>query len=145
MEAEPDILTEPGTVQEKYDKLLKIKGIGQENAQSFTQNIDRFLAFLRECGLEEKLVAEKVEVEAKVVDVSHPLYGKRIVMSGVRDATIKEKTESVGGIVDDNVGSKTFVLIVKSKGEKETSKMKYAREHQIDIMEPSEFLAKYFA
>ena len=148
MEAEPYILTEPGTVQEKYEKLLKIKGIGQENAQSFTRNIDRFLAFLKECGLEGKLVAKeegaKEKGEARAVDVSHPLYGKHIVMSGVRDATVKAKTESVGGIVDDNVGSKTFILIVKSKGEKETGKMKYAREHNIDIMEPAEFLTKYF-
>ena len=47
--------------------------------------------------------------------------------------------EGVGGIVDDSIGKNTFILIIKSKGEKETSKTKYAKEHNIEIMEPSEF------
>ena len=143
LEAEPTILTDVGTQEQKYERLIKIKGIGQENAQSFTKNIDRFMEFLKECELEHKLT-EGPKEETKKVDVSHPLYEKHIVMSGVRDATVKEKLESVGGVLDDSIGSKTFVLVVKSK-ESETSKTKYAKANGIEIMEPVEFLAKYFA
>jgi len=145
LEAEPTILTDPGSQEQKYDKLIKIKGIGQENAKSFTENIDRFMTFLKECGLEGKLTEKATVEEPKNVDKSHPLYEKRVVMSGVRDATVKEKLESVGGILEDSIGSKTSVLVVKSRGDKETSKTKYAKEHNIEIMEPAEFLAKYFA
>ena len=143
LEAEPTILTDVGTQEQKYERLIKIKGIGQENAQSFTKNIDRFMEFLKECELEHKLT-EGPKEETKKVDVSHPLYEKHTVMSGVRDATVKEKLESVGGVLDDSIGSKTFVLVVKSK-ESETSKTKYAKANGIEIMEPVEFLAKYFA
>ena len=146
LEAEPTILTDPGSQEEKYHKLIQIKGIGQENAKSFTENIDKFMTFLKECGLEDKLTEKAMTAEEpKNVDKSHPLYEKRVVMSGVRDATVKEKLESVGGILEDSIGSKTFVLVVKSKGDKETSKTKYAKEHNIEIMEPTEFIAKYFA
>jgi len=144
LEAEPTILTDAGTPEEKYARLIKIKGIGQENAQSFTQNIDRFMKWLEECDLKHKLTeGPKEEKEAKNVDVSHPLYEKHIVMSGVRDATVKEKVESVGGVIDDSIGKNTFVLVVKSK-ESETSKTKYAKANGIEIMEPPEFLTKYF-
>ena len=146
LEAEPTILTDPGSQEEKYHKLIQIKGIGQENAKSFTENIDKFMTFLKDCGLENKLTEKAMTAEEpKNVDKSHPLYEKRVVMSGVRDATVKEKLESVGGILEDSIGSKTFVLVVKSKGDKETSKTKYAKEHNIEIMEPTEFIAKYFA
>jgi NAD-dependent DNA ligase len=145
LEAEPTILTDPGTAEEKYQRLIRIKGIGQENAQSFTQNIDRFLAFLEACGLADKLTQAPAPApkENVLVRNDHPLSGKHVVMSGVRDAAVKARVESLGGVVDDTIGSKTFILVVKSKGEKETSKMKYAREHNIEIMEPAEFLEKY--
>jgi len=145
LEAEPNILTDPGTPEEKYQRLIRIKGIGQENAQSFTQNIDRFLAFLEACELTDKLTQAPAPApkENVLVRNDHPLSGKHVVMSGVRDAAVKARVESFGGVVDDTIGSKTFILVVKSKGEKETSKMKYAREHNIEIMEPAEFLQKY--
>ena len=145
LEAEPNILTDPGTPEEKYQRLIRIKGIGQENAQSFTQNIDRFLAFLEACELTDKLTQAPAPApkENVLVRNDHPLSGKHVVMSGVRDAAVKARVESFGGVIDDTIGSKTFILVVKSKGEKETSKMKYAREHNIEIMEPAEFLTKY--
>ena len=145
LEAEPTILTDPGTPEEKYQRLIRIKGIGQENARSFTQNIDRFLAFLGECDLTDKLTQAPAPApkENVLVRNDHPLSGKHVVMSGVRDAAVKARVESFGGVVDDTIGSKTFILVVKSKGEKETSKTKYAREHNIEIMEPAEFLTKY--
>jgi hypothetical protein len=43
-----------------------------------------------------------------------------------------------GAELDDNIRKDTFVLIVKSK-EDISNKTKYAREHNIPIMVPSEF------
>ena len=135
------------TKEEKYNRIIKIKGIGTENTQSFIDGIDRFMTFLRECGLENKLQQKmeepKGEAEKKDLDKSHPLYEKHIVMTKIRDKDIKEKLEAVGGVLDDNVGRNTFALIVKSKAD-ESNKTKYAKEHNIPIYEPSEFLDKYF-
>ncbi len=146
LNTESNILTSQESLEEKYEKLIRIKGIGIENAKSFTENLSKFLDFLRECGLEGKLVATSTPIQNTMrpidIDTSHPLYGKRIVMTNIRDANIKEKLEKVGGILDDKISKNTFLLIVKSKQD-ETSKSKYAKEHNIEIMEPEEFLSRY--
>jgi hypothetical protein len=44
--------------------------------------------------------------------------------------------------LDDNIGKNTFILIVKSKDDV-SNKTKYATDHNIPIMTPEEFIAKY--
>jgi NAD-dependent DNA ligase len=146
LDAEPDILTSLDTDEKKVAKLRAIQGIGPENAKSFVANIGVFLGFLKECGLEGKLeepaAAEQPTNEMTNIDTSNPLYGKRFVMTKTRDATVIEKIKAAGGILDDNIGKSTFILIVKSKGDV-SNKTKYANEHGIDILTPEEFNAKY--
>jgi NAD-dependent DNA ligase len=161
MDAYPDILTTTDGPEEKVGKLLAVKGIGKENAKGFVENIPNFMGFLRQCGLEQKLhqsvkVAETEEGEQKdlentleplsekvALDHTHPLFEKHIVMTKVRDKTIIDGLKKVGGILDDNVSRSMFVLITKSK-EDVSNKTKYAEQHGIPIMVPSEFIAKYF-
>jgi hypothetical protein len=104
------------------------------------------MAFLKECGLEGKLMAATKHVlENKMVetfDTNHALYQKHIVMTKVRDKTIIEGLSKVGGVLDDSIGKNTFVLVVKSK-EDVSNKTKYAAEHNIPIMTPEEFIGKY--
>jgi NAD-dependent DNA ligase len=146
LEAYPDILMRKEGAEEKITMLKSIKGIGKENAKAFVEHIDGFLAFLRECGLEEKLnSAQEKPIANEVVasfDVSHPLYQKHIVMTKVRDQTIIDGLKRVGGVLDDSIGKNTFVLIVKSKDDV-SNKTKYANEKGIPIMIPSEFIAQY--
>jgi len=163
LEEYPDILTRTEAPEQKIELLLKIKGIGKENAKSFVENIPKFMGFLRECNLEEKLhihkssqeqtnnetlsntieLADGVEpIAKKEIDSSHPLYNKHIVMTKVRDKTIIDGLKRVGGILDDNISRSTFVLITKSKDDV-SNKTKYADQHGIPIMIPSEFISKY--
>ena len=104
--------------------------------------------FLKECNLEYKL-EEPVNtnqnntlVEETVKDVNNPLYNKHIVMTKVRDAKIIESLKKLGGILDDNIGKNTDYLIVKTK-EDVSNKTKYAVEHKIPIMTPTEFIEKF--
>ena len=168
MEAYPDILTSTDAPEYKFERLIKIKGVGKENAKGFVDNIPNFMGFLRECGLEEKLhQQDKVETEANTLELvdgqvpiqapiqpplssekvtldnTHPLFDKHIVMTKVRDKTIIDGLKKVGGILDDNISKSTFVLITKSKDDV-SNKTKYANQHDIPIMEPLEFIAKYF-
>jgi NAD-dependent DNA ligase len=145
LEAFPDILTRKEKPVEKIALLKSIKGIGKENAQAFVDHIDDFMAFLKECGLEGKISSEPPVLENKLVETvntSHPLYQKHIVMTKIRDKTIIEGLSKVGGVLDDNIGKNTFVLVVKSKDDV-SNKTKYATEHNIPIMIPSEFIEKY--
>jgi NAD-dependent DNA ligase len=149
LEVYPNILTTPESPEEKITMLRGIKGIGAENAKAFVENIPAFLTFLRDCELEYKLTdIRPTETQSNIgisqpIDTSHPLYQKHIVMTKVRDATIIEKLKQAGGILDDSIGKNTFVLIVKSKDDV-SNKVKYAREHNIPVMIPSEFLETYF-
>jgi len=147
LETCPDILTKQESIEDKYERLLQIRGIGTENARSFTENIENFMDFLKECGLEKKLYIDsntksRTVLERKT-DRSHPLFEKRIVMTKFRDPVLKEKIMEKGGIIDENIGKNTHVLIVKSK-EDQSSKTKYATDNNIIIMDPNEFIQKYF-
>jgi len=144
MEAFPNILMSPETTEQKIAMLRGIKGIGPENAKSFAENIPAFLTFLSACGLDDKLKkpVEAPKNELVAVDTTDPLYGKRIVMTKVRDAKIIEELKKRGGVLDDSIGKNTFVLIVKTKDDV-SNKTKYATEHGIPIMTPTEFTQRY--
>jgi len=147
LESEPNILLSTESNEEKIKKLKAIQGIGPENANTFVTNIPLFLGFLKECDLEDKLQkpiaqSDVVENTLNQIDTTHPLYEKHIVMTKTRDAIVIEKIKKYGGILDDNMGKNTSILIVKSKHDI-SNKTKYADEHNIPIMTPEEFNSKY--
>jgi DNA ligase (NAD+) len=152
MEAYPDILTSKESDEEKIKMLKSINGIGNENANSFVNNISNFLAFLEECNLMSKLqkkehvgeiLSNTLRENIKSIDQSNPLYGKKIVMTKIRDKEIIEKLPMLGAILEDNIKKDTFVLIVKSKDDV-SNKTKFAEANHIPVMEPNEFKQKYF-
>lgn len=149
MSACPDILTSKDTPEEKKAKLMEIKGIGPQNTTSFVDNIPQFLAFLKECNLEGKLQRPSEPVDAPVSEqvirnVNHPLYGKKIVMTKVRDKNIIEKLNLLGATLEDSVNKNIFAVIVKSLDD-ESNKTKKAKELGIPIVTPDEFTAKYLS
>ena len=145
MEAHPNILTDVESIERKKQKLQSVNGIGKENANSFVENIPAFMKFLKESELEYKLTQKPKKEEQKnsiKLDSSHPLYGKKVVMTKVRDSEIIEHLKKHGGELIDGIKKDTFVLIVKSK-EDVSNKTKKAEELKIPIMTPDEFKAKY--
>ena len=148
LEKYPNILTSNETKEQKVEMLKGIDGIGKENANSFVENIPKFMTFLKECGLEYKLNAsskpelENTFEETIPKDTSNPLYGKHVVMTKVRDAKIIEALKRIGGFLDDNIGKNTDYLIVRTKTDV-SNKTKYAVEHSIPIMTPDEFIEKF--
>ena len=145
MEAYPNILTEVETIERKKQKLQSINGIGKENANSFVENIPAFMKFLKESDLEYKLKQKPkkdVQINSIKLDMLHPLYGKKVVMTKVRDSEIIEHLKRHGGELIDGVKKDTFLLIVKTK-EDVSNKTKKAEELNIPIMTPDEFKRKY--
>jgi NAD-dependent DNA ligase/DNA polymerase/3'-5' exonuclease PolX len=143
----PNILTTGETNIEKIQMLRGVEGIGPENSKSFVENIPLFIAFLKECNLEGKLSADTAKMspkgkEPEVKDTSHPLYGKKIVMTKVRDKDIIDYMKTVGATLEDGIKKDTFILIVKSH-EDVSNKTKDAESKGIPIMTPEEFKEKY--
>ena len=150
MRAQPDILLSKEPPEEKKTKLIEIPGIGNENATSFVKNIDDFLIFMKEAKLTHMLEKESLKNTIITVDekknemqnTGHPLYGKHVVMTKVRDKHIIEELKKVGGILDDNIGKNTDILITKNY-EDISNKVKKAKEMNIPIYTPADFAKKF--
>jgi NAD-dependent DNA ligase len=78
----------------------------------------------------------------KSIDKSHDLYGKKIVMTGVRDPELIKLIEEKGGSMSTSVSKNTLVVLVKDKDE-DTGKADKARKLGVTLMTIEEFKDKY--
>ncbi|NBV84302.1 hypothetical protein EBR57_09330, partial [bacterium] len=79
------ILTSNELPENKIKRIAAIKGMSAKTAEPFVEAIPKFLEFMRNCGLEQKLNTGATSVAPIRLAVEHPLYKKSIVMSGKRD------------------------------------------------------------
>lgn len=103
----PDILKSTESKQKKIKKISEMDGFAEKTATLFVDNIEKFMDFVKENNLEYKLVVKK-----KKLDTSHPLYDKKIVITGFRDKNFEKKLLDVGAKLGSSVSSKTFLVVV---------------------------------
>jgi len=141
MESYPNILQSSETNEEKIGMLRTVPSIGPESAKTFVENISKFLEFLQEAKLEDKLTKKenKIVVEIKK---DHILNGKKIVMTKVRDKYIIEQLEKVGATLENNISKNTDILIVKSYDDV-SNKVNKAKEMKLPIFTPADFVKEY--
>jgi len=146
MTAFPDILKSSETPANKIRMLKSIKGIGKENAEAFVSNINKFNAFYKEIfpgkSVQSLQNVLRPAEPSLAVDKTSPLFGKKIVMTKIRDKDIIDYLKTVGATLEDSMKKDVFVLIVKSHDD-ESAKTKAAKENNIPIMTPTEFKTKY--
>ena len=145
------------TPKEKEDMLKQVDGIGSETAHEFVKNIPDFLEFLKSCSLEHKLtsIRENIKYEGSQFEgsqfegsqfegsqISNPLFGKKIVMTKIRDKEIIDYMTKNGIIMEDSMKKDVFILIVKSKDDK-SNKITFAEKNGIKIITADEFKAEY--
>ena len=135
----PDILTSSESDAEKVEKVKSVSGMAKKSAEKFVANIPEFKSWAEEAGVADKL---NYESDAPEMDKSHPLYGKKVVITGFRDKELAAEIEAVGGQMGSSVSKSTFVVIVKDKDE-DTGKADQARKLGITLMTPEEFKEKY--
>jgi len=143
----PDILTSNFSDAEKMQMVTSVEGMAGLSANAFISRIPVFLAFLQESGLSEKANAATantlVSATATAANaVTHPLYGKSIVMTGARDKAVIDALTKIGANISGAVSKNTFVLIATNKGDI-TGKVKEALEKGVPIMTPEEFTEEY--
>ena len=139
LDAYPDILTIDVSDNEKIKLIQSVKGVAENSAVRFVSNIKYFLDFLKETGLQNKL--GKVE-EKKAVVHDHPLFGKKIIMTGFRDTDLETILIQLVAELTSSVSKNTFVVLVKDLDET-TGKSEKARKLGIPLMTPEEFKTKY--
>jgi DNA ligase (NAD+) len=134
----PDILISNESHTEKIANICCIKGLSLKTAEAFVNNIDTFVKFIKDCGLENKLY----EIPEKKTNESHPLFNKTVVLTGTRDKTIVEFLNLIGATQSSSVNKNTFLVIAKNK-EDDTGKAEDARRLNIPIMSVVEFIEMY--
>jgi DNA ligase (NAD+) len=140
LEEIPDILVSKISDSEKEKLLTNVSGMAKKSASTFIEKIPEFLLWANEAGVQDKLVHTKPLVSVGVKE--HPLYGKKVVMTGFRDKELAANIEKVGGENSGSVSKNTFVVLVKDVNE-DTGKADQARKLGVKLMTPEEFKTKY--
>ena len=140
LEAFPDILVSQEDSSTKIAKVKTLDGMAKKTSEKFVNKIPEFVAWCEEAGLTDKLIYQKSAVDT--ANKSHPLYGKKIVMTGFRDKELTKKLEALGANMGSSVSKSTFVVLVKDTDE-DTGKAEQARKLNIPLMTPESFKKKY--
>jgi NAD-dependent DNA ligase len=135
----PDILVSAKSAGQKIAAIIAIKGMAEITATTFVSKIAEFNAFLKECGLEDKLLLKDTLVKGNHL---HPLHKKTVVMTGTRDKNVLEILKLAGAIQGSSVSKNTFLVVAKSADD-DTGKAEDARKLGIQILSVEQFLNKY--
>ena len=133
----PDILTMDASSEEKESLVRGIEGFATKTANLFVTRIPQFMEFISETNLQSKLT----QSESKV-DESHPLFGKKILLTGFRDKALETEIKARGGKISTSASSKVFIVLVPSL-DADTSKANEARKKNLTLMTPEAFTKKY--
>ena len=136
----PSILTDDLTRAQRIELVRGIRGFEVKTARIFADGVAPFLEFVAETGLEWKLEPEPKEV----VDKSHPLYGKKIGITGFSDQALQERLEALGADVSRTVTRSTFLVLVEDEDE-DTGKAEKARRLGIPLVTPKDLTQKYLS
>lgn len=136
----PDIITSNASDSDKVQLVKSVSGMAKKSAESFVENLPEFVQWCKDAGVSSKL-DYKADSGPKA-DASHPLYGKKVVMTGFRDKELVAAIEALGASNSSSVSKNTFVVLVKDKDE-DTGKADQARKLGVPLMTPEEFKEKY--
>ena len=143
LQNEPNIFNNNLSKLEKINKLKLIDGLGDKTSIQFVEKIDEFKKFIVDGKLEYKLNKKQSSKKLDSPKQNLPLSGKIIVLSDIKGKKeLSEKILQLGGLVENNVTKNVNLLIVGSTDD-ETSKMKKAKEYNIQIISLDQFYKKY--
>jgi NAD-dependent DNA ligase len=137
MDAEPDILLSKESNEAKIKKLTEIKGMASKTASAFVEKIPDFIAFLKDTGLEGKMLVSKEAATAVpvIAKPNHPFSNKTIVVTGLTEKVIEDKVKSIGAKFGSSVSKNTDILVAKSVDES-SGKLDKARELNKTLAKP---------
>jgi DNA ligase (NAD+) len=142
LENYPDILDrfENYTKDELIEEICQLDGFAIKTATNFYEGLIKFEKFM-ELHAGNITIVSSVE---KNIATSGVMAGELVVMTGFRNAKLKDWIERMGGRTSDSPSAKMTILIVKdlSKGSG-TVKFKKAQALGVDIYQMDSFISKY--
>ena len=137
----PDILLLDESNEEKREMIMEIEGFAEKTAMKFVKNIRKFKKFLKENNLEHKM---NYVVTEQQFDTSHPLFEKKVLLTGFRDDKLLNMIRGVGGIISSGVSKKLDILIIKDINVTGSKLAKAQKLGGIEIITKNAFLEKYY-
>jgi len=148
----PSLLVKKTNKYQKSEMVAMVKeipGMAEKTSLNFVEKIDRFVEFMKELDLEDKLYegndtkTQNTPVETE--STTHELHGKKYVMTGFRDKETIAKLEKIGAIQSAGINKSTYVLIVKTNENKNDNSVKIneAKKLGVPIMAITEFISTY--
>ena len=148
----PSLLVKKTNKYQKSELVAMVKEIpsmAEKTSLNFVEKIDRFVEFMKELDLEDKLYegndtkTQNTPVETE--STMHELHGKKYVMTGFRDKETIAKLEKIGAIQSAGINKSTYVLIVKTNENKNDNSVKIneAKKLGVPIMAITEFISTY--
>ena len=138
----PDIIVSNRSVSEKIGEVEKVGGIAFKTAQRFVEKISEFVEWAKCAGVEAKLSVKHVTTTTTLASKEHPLYGKKIAITGFRDKELVAAFERVGAI-NANTITKDVVLVIVKDYDVDTSKVEMAKKLGIPLMIPKTFIQTF--
>lgn len=123
------------TLSLTVEQITNIKGMAIISAQQFVNNIEKFLLFYEDLGIECKTEIKHDKIK------SNFFTDKKIVFSGFRNKDWEKRLEEIGAKLSSVVSKNTNYLVVKNNDDS-SNKIKKARELGIDILTYDEFAEK---
>ena len=109
------------------EKLSSIKGMTVESSKQFLKNLPRIKQFLKEINMEYKVFS--------ITNVSFDRKSKgKILFSGFRSKELEEELKNRGYEIMTSLRNDIDYLLIPENNEKETSKVKKAKEMGIKIL-----------
>ncbi len=143
LKAYPNILTDSIESNIIEERLLSVKGIALKTAKDFCNKKDKFVEFMKDCDLHDKLLIDTAKMSLVEIDDEHVLFEKNIVFTGFRDKELIDLLEKKYSVkITSSVNSKTFALVVKDISE-DNSKIKKATELKKPVYTKDDFISKF--
>lgn len=132
----PNLLTLKATKKELIDKITDIEGFDTKTATQFVSNLPKFITFYNK-------IKDIITVSIQTKKSSGGLFNdKIIVFTGFRNKEWEKFINSEGGKVSGTVSSNTSLVVAKDINE-DSSKLKTAKEKNIQIISMTSFKNKY--
>ena len=138
MENYPTILTERETYSKKVEKIADINGFQVKTAKKFVDHITEFIQFVNVIGIQSKVLKIK---KKKKYNMAHPLYEKKIVITGFRDKNMEKYLKDNGINVSSSVTKNTDIVVYNKMSN--SSKMQKAKELNIELIQVNDFKKLY--
>tara|TARA_Y100000389_G_scaffold204968_1_gene261379 strand:- start:3212 stop:6085 length:2874 start_codon:yes stop_codon:yes gene_type:complete len=129
----PNVIKDTYNREELTKNIENISGMANKTAIKFVDNLQKFKIWLTETNLQNK-AHYILESLPEPINVQHPLYNKKYVLSGFRDKSFINTLNSYGAI-EQNVLTKNTDLLFVSDINTTSNKVELAKKYNVKIIE----------